>query len=124
MTDGGTICCWGATDDRFWDGTPVGNGTPPDGSFLSVSTGGMHTCGIRADQTVSCWGSNHDGQTSAPSGTFKSVSAGYDFTCAVRVDGTMLCWGYLWRGFPAQLTRRSSAIMARQLAARMPGHCH
>src|SRR4051794_31415380 len=42
----------------------------------AVSAGGGHSCGLRTDGTVSCWGDNSDGQASAPAGTFSAVSAG------------------------------------------------
>ena len=56
--------------------------TRPAGGFISVSAGGAHTCGVRADGTVECWGWNEDldgnvvGQATPPSGEFASVSAG------------------------------------------------
>ena len=31
------------------------------GSFASVSAGVFHTCGVRTDGAVECWGSNEDG---------------------------------------------------------------
>ncbi|MGD9932550.1 MAG: hypothetical protein AB7T37_02440, partial [Dehalococcoidia bacterium] len=30
----------------------------PAGQFLSVSTGGVHSCAIRTDHTLVCWGYN------------------------------------------------------------------
>ena len=61
----------------------------------SVSAGGeSHTCGVRSDGTVACWGSAAWGQTTPPAGTFTQVSAGYFHTCGVRSDGTVTCWGY------------------------------
>jgi alpha-tubulin suppressor-like RCC1 family protein len=61
--------------------------------FKAVSAGGYHTCAIRTNDTVRCWGLNTDGQAKAPPGTFKAVSAGRDFTCAIRTDGAAACWG-------------------------------
>ena len=31
---------------------------PPGGEFISVSAGNNHTCGVRTDGSVACWGSN------------------------------------------------------------------
>ena len=58
-----------------------------------------HTCGVRTDGSVECWGSNDDfagnvvGQVTAPPGEFASVSAGWLHTCGVRTDGSVECWG-------------------------------
>ena len=32
-------------------------------SFKAVSAGGSHSCGLRTDNTITCWGSNQYGQT-------------------------------------------------------------
>ena len=59
----------------------------------SVSVGAEHSCAVRADHTVTCWGSNDDNKTDAPSGKFLTVSAGEHQSCAVRIDRTLTCWG-------------------------------
>ena len=63
------------------------------GGFTQVSAGYLHTCGVRTDGTLACWGSNSDGQATPPDGTFSQVSAGGFHTCGVRTDGTLACWG-------------------------------
>ncbi|MDE2822915.1 MAG: RCC1 domain-containing protein, partial [Chloroflexota bacterium] len=45
------VVCWG--NDLY------GQATPPEGEFASVSAGRFHTCGVRADGSVACWGSNY-----------------------------------------------------------------
>jgi hypothetical protein len=63
-----------------------------------ISAGGHHTCGIKSDGTVACWGNNAWGQTSpVPAGTFTQVSAGFYNTCGIKSDGTVACWG--WNGY-------------------------
>jgi hypothetical protein len=62
-------------------------------AWKSVSSGGSHTCGVRADNSVTCWGGNRYGQTTPPAGTFASVSAGKHHTCGVNTRGTVACWG-------------------------------
>jgi alpha-tubulin suppressor-like RCC1 family protein len=58
------------------------------------SAGGTHSCAIRADGTLACWGDDSKGQLDeVPSGTFTAVSAGGAHTCAIRSDGTLACWG-------------------------------
>ena len=62
---------------------------------LFDASGGYHACGLRADGTIVCWGSNNHGQTDAPDGFFSAVSAGNYFSCGLRTDGTITCWGSL-----------------------------
>ena len=69
--------------------TPVS--TTPSGTFVSVSAGLSHTCGVRTDGSVACWG--QDLEATPPSGEFSSVSAGGFHTCGVRTDGSVACWG-------------------------------
>lgn len=74
--------------------------------WSSVSAGVDHTCAIRSDGSLWCWGRNTWGQlgsaanivTKAPArvgslNTWTAVSAGDRFTCAVQEPGTMWCWG-------------------------------
>jgi alpha-tubulin suppressor-like RCC1 family protein len=62
-------------------------------TYRQVSAGYEHTCAIRADSTLLCWGGNSDGQASPPSGSFSSVSAGGYHSCAIRTDRSVACWG-------------------------------
>ena len=56
---------------------------------------GWHTCALATDDTVHCWGCEHEdlGQCDAPSGSYSQVSAGDYHTCAVAIDGTIECSG-------------------------------
>ena len=65
----------------------------PTGLFVSVSDGGWHSCGVRTDGTIACWGENDWNQAAAPGGRFNSVAAGGWHTCALRTDATVDCWG-------------------------------
>ena len=58
-----------------------------------VSAGGSHTCAIRDDHSIACWGSDEDGQSTPPSGTFMQLSSGSRHTCGLRTDRTVACWG-------------------------------
>ena len=66
---------------------------PASVRFTAIDAGPDHTCGLRADATMSCWGQNTDGQADAPSGEFAAVAAGARHSCGLRDDGTAVCWG-------------------------------
>ena len=66
---------------------------PPAASAPSAP-GGCHTCGVKTDQSVACWGCNDYGQATPPAGNFSSVSAGAYHTCGVKTDQTVACWGH------------------------------
>ncbi|MBA3394972.1 MAG: hypothetical protein H0T89_20165 [Deltaproteobacteria bacterium] len=97
---------------------------PPDapklGDWRMVSAGELHTCGIRADDQLWCWGNNTDGQLARDPATlpeslvparvddaaWKTVAAGLTHTCAIRTDGGLYCWGsneYLQAGTSASV---------------------
>jgi hypothetical protein len=60
---------------------------------LRVASGGAHTCALKLDDTIVCWGLNNHGQAAPPAGAFSAVSAGTLHTCAIRADDTIACWG-------------------------------
>ena len=66
--------------------------TPPP--YKAVDSGLRHACGVRSDNTVTCWGYNEGGQVSTPGGEFLTVSAGRWHNCGLRPDRTISCWGY------------------------------
>ena len=61
--------------------------------FVEVAAGGFHSCGIRTDGTVVCWGANWEGQADPPQGEFTVLSSGWDHSCGIRTDGAVACWG-------------------------------
>ncbi|MBI2372745.1 MAG: hypothetical protein HYV07_01970 [Deltaproteobacteria bacterium] len=103
------IACWGAND--------LGQLGRPDGPALTeavdsalareLGCGADTTCGVFADASVRCWGSNRyaqlgtggslDGFVEAPARILegaKSVRVGTVHACALRTDGEIHCWGY------------------------------
>ena len=61
---------------------------------MSISSGEQHTCALRTDGGVVCWGDNTHGQASPPQDErFIAISSGYEHTCALGGDGGAVCWG-------------------------------
>jgi alpha-tubulin suppressor-like RCC1 family protein len=123
----GVAWCWGANfaetfgflfAGQLGDGT-LDNANRPqrvdgggwNGTFVSISAGGWHTCAITSAGAVYCWGYHDFGAlgndtttsslTNGPqlvdhgssSGTFVSVDAGDLYTCALTSAGAAYCWG-------------------------------
>jgi hypothetical protein len=65
------------------------------GAVKAVSAGAWHTCAIRADDSLACWGYNYYGQGSVPAGlgAVKAIGAGGSGTCAIKADDSLACWG-------------------------------
>ncbi len=108
----GTLWCWGYNYDgqlgvgEFYNSYYTPQQIGQDTDWVDVTTGYYHTCGVKADGTLWCWGNNNNGQLglgdnsnySSPQqvgsdSDWKSVSAGYYHTCALKTDGTLYCWG-------------------------------
>jgi alpha-tubulin suppressor-like RCC1 family protein len=78
------------------------------GTWTTAAVGYYHSCGIRTDGSLWCWGANSvgelgTGQSSgspvpapvAPTMTWSSLAvSGNSASCAIRSDGTLWCWGY------------------------------
>ena len=63
------------------------------GPYSAVTAGNLHSCGLRTDATITCWGRNDRGQSDAPAGGFSAVTAGSNHSCGLRTDNTITCWG-------------------------------
>ena len=108
----GTLWCWG--DNEFGElgngaityskniPTRVGTGT----DWAKAATGGVHTCALKANGSLWCWGNNTTGQlgngafgnknipTRIGAGAdWRMVSGGAEHTCAVKANGMLRCWG-------------------------------
>jgi alpha-tubulin suppressor-like RCC1 family protein len=109
----GKAYCWGANTEygALGNGSTASFDTPQpvsgDLAFTSLSAGTIHTCGLRADGTAYCWGSNDEGElgegtaivrhrtpTLAAAGLkFSQITAGYHHTCGITVEQVAVCWG-------------------------------
>lgn len=72
------------------------------GGFRSLSAGARHTCGVRDNGAVSCWGLDSV-VDETPDVAFASLSSspGADFMCGLRLaDDALVCWGDV----PAEVT--------------------
>jgi cysteine-rich repeat protein len=129
LTSGGQVWCWGTNlDGQLGTGTPGGTSSVPvpvsvvsDGQHLAV--GANHTCVVRSDTSLWCWGLNSQGRLG--DGTVNASAAPvpvtghsgvtavalHDHSCAMVTGGNLYCWGanadgQLGLGFtgPSQLT--------------------
>lgn len=50
-------------------------------------------CGIRADETLDCWGRSRISVADYPDGPFFGISASRRAACGLRANQTMHCWG-------------------------------
>ena len=114
-------------------------------SVDQLTGGGWHTCMLREDGAVMCWGNNFYGQIGAgyrnSSGshnpidvpmfgghTVTSLSAGGFHNCAILDDGSVACWGFNENGTlgdgtydnrftPVPSTSFDAGVVAEQLSA-------
>ena len=67
------------------------------GPVSAVAAGWYHTCAVKADGHLVCFGwNNSGGQCAVPAdlGPVSAVAAGWYHTCAVKADGHLVCFGW------------------------------
>ena len=71
-----------------------GRADAPEGRYTAISAGAWHSCAIKTDQSIVCWGEafDGDGQVDAPEGRYTAISAGWWHSCAIKTDETIACW--------------------------------
>src|SRR5262249_15323049 len=107
-----TLWCWGSNaKGEIGDGTAIDKPSPEQAIKVAtdvprVSTGSEHTCALKSDKTLWCWGDNERGaigdgtqierhtpaQVEALGAEVVGMSAGKGRTCAMKGDGTLWCW--------------------------------
>lgn len=109
----GATKCWGANVfGGLGDGTTVDSNVPVTVSGLSndvvdIATGAYHSCALRSNGSVACWGYNSSGQLGVGDNDNRTtpvdvinlgaavvqLAAGGNQTCALLADGKLKCWG-------------------------------
>ena len=59
--------------------------------YIDLSVGGTHTCGLRSDRDIECWG-NTGTNTLQQQGPYTALSAGYTHQCGLHATGHIHCW--------------------------------
>ncbi len=117
---GGELVCWGSNMlGQLGDGTNIDPSSPvnvrwtPGGAIVSdieqVALGRSHSCGLRGDGTVWCWGAIESARmrgTQNVAGVHSygaspvevmpgatQIASGHGHTCALINNGSVWCWG-------------------------------
>jgi alpha-tubulin suppressor-like RCC1 family protein len=113
IVSGGNVLCFGGNAyGQLGDGTTIDRATPVQphglgGSVVQIATGQAHTCALKSDGTLWCWGDNTGGQlgdgtftarltpvqVTALGNTVQKIATGGFHTCVIKNDGTPWCWG-------------------------------
>lgn len=114
IRNGGTLWCWGSNYyGQIGDNTSNGQKVPTQedtGStnWASVTAGAAHTCALKKDDSLWCWGSNYYGQLGNGTTDDKKIptqigneknwamiaAGGTNYTCGLKKNGTLWCWGH------------------------------
>ena len=71
---------------------------PVELTFIQLSSGHFHSCGITLDEKLVCWGGPNPKRFEPP-GLYQQVSCGAVHTCGLRKDGQVKCWSFGRRPF-------------------------
>jgi len=75
-------------------GTTAELSTSGSVGYQSLAAAGSDVlCGIRADETLECWGRSRISVADHPEGAFNGISAARRAACGLREDHSMECWG-------------------------------
>lgn len=79
--------CWGGGQEVF---------LPSPGPRMSthgIAAGEAHSCTLRSNRGIGCWGDDTFGQASVPVHRASAVSANAEHSCSVAANGRPRCWG-------------------------------
>jgi alpha-tubulin suppressor-like RCC1 family protein len=121
LQPGGSVKCWGLNSaGQLGDGLPINlsalSATPKtvmdgsgalSGATMLESGIGNHSCIVKDDATVKCWGMNMVGElgdgtttssssprSAATSSPVTSMSLGWEHSCVVIASSSVECWGW------------------------------
>ena len=126
FSDGRVGCAGDNATGQLGDGTTIGSPDPrivlradsglPLLDARKVAVGDGHSCALRVDGTVYCWGYNEHGSVGVAGEAVQPLAvrvvdadgvpmqgavqlfAGSEHNCALRGDGSAACWGFNWAG--------------------------
>ena len=86
---------WMGWWDQFWIDY-LGSATHTgEEEFVLLSASNTHTCGLRTDGSVRCWGRLYlyGSNMPDPAERLVTLSVGLGHGCGLREDGSAVCWG-------------------------------
>ena len=116
----GSIYCWGRNNFVQLGNGEQGYGLGDDSAdsvipvqvknisdATAITAGKDHTCALKRDGSIYCWGNNYNGQLGSNTEGINSsvpvrvtditdataITTSWDNTCALIKDGTISCWG-------------------------------
>jgi hypothetical protein len=81
--------------ELFWNNHGQAPTAASTDTFVAITCGAQHTCGIRSDGKVVCWGKYYYYTTPVPPGdSFRAIATGGNHSCGIRFDDRIVCWRY------------------------------
>jgi len=113
LLESGGVQCWGSNEKGQLGNGGTDNSSVPvqvtglDSGVIAIDAGDAHTCALKEDGTVLCWGDNDKGeigngnndqqsnpaQVSGLANGVTQISTGPEHTCVLDADKVAWCWG-------------------------------
>lgn len=74
-----------------------------------ISAADTHSCWMKNNGNLACWGENGQGKSTPPGGAFRQVVTGMAHTCGIKNDSTLTCWGHTVSPIPSGTFAQISA---------------